>query len=80
MAAVLKKRKENQSMKHPETTDEIRARLTREAEDRLAVKLQKATSVGASDNALREHKFAIKRIDSLTNAQLQARVANQGCP
>lgn len=56
-----------------ETPDEVRLRLTREAEDRLATRLQNATSVSASDGALHNHRFAIKRIDALTDEELSAR-------
>lgn len=56
-----------------ETPVEIHMQLTREAEDRLALRLQSATSIGSGDAALRDHKFAIRRIDALTDDELSAR-------
>jgi len=56
-----------------ETPEDVRQRLTREAEARLTQRLQKATSVNVSDGALQDHKWAIRRIDALTDAELTAR-------
>jgi hypothetical protein len=56
-----------------ETSAEVNQRLTREAGDRLARRMQNATSVGASDAILRDHKYTLDRIDRMTDEQLLER-------
>ncbi|CAB3730490.1 hypothetical protein LMG22037_05536 [Paraburkholderia phenoliruptrix] len=52
------------------TLVEIYTQRTRDAQDRLARRLQGSTSIGASDAALRDHRFAIARIDTQYAADL----------
>jgi len=56
-----------------ETSAQVYQRLTREAGDRLARRMQNATSVGASDAILRDHKYTLGRIDRMTEEQLLER-------
>lgn len=56
-----------------QTPEDIRAHLKKQADDRLAKRLQTATSIAASDSAMRDHKASIGRIESLTDVELQAR-------
>lgn len=53
-----------------ETIEQVRERLVMAAEARLTQRLQNATSVGSSDAALRDHKFALDRIYKRTDAEL----------
>jgi hypothetical protein len=55
-----------------ESTGAVHVRLTAEAEDRLSKRLQNASTIGAGDAALLDHKYAIRRIDAMSEAQLQA--------
>lgn len=45
------------------TADEVRDLKTRLAEERLARRLQSATSIAASDSALRDHRAVLQRIE-----------------
>lgn len=56
-----------------ETPDQVRERLIKEAESRVATRFQNATSIGASDSAMRDHKFALNRIHAMTDADLTQR-------
>lgn len=56
-----------------ETSAQVHQRLTREAGDRMARRMQNATSVGASDAILRDHKYTLGRIDRMTEEQLLER-------
>lgn len=53
-----------------EIAETERALLAREAEDRAANRIGRATSIGAADAAQSDLKYALKRIDALTDAQL----------
>lgn len=59
-----------------ESPDEVRARLTREAQDRFAQRMQNVTSVSASDAAMHDLNYAIRRIKALTDAQLMQKAAD----
>lgn len=59
-----------------ESPDEVRARLTREAQDRFAQRMQNATSVSAGDAAMHDLNYAIRRIKALTEAQLMQKAAD----
>lgn len=59
-----------------ETSDQVRERLIKEAESRVANRLQNATSIGASDGAMRDHKFALKRIHAMSDTELSQRATD----
>lgn len=52
------------------TAEELQARLIREAEDQAALRMSKATCIGAADAARVNLRFARRRIDAMTPAQL----------
>jgi hypothetical protein len=56
-----------------ESPEQVHRRLTSDAGDRMARRLQHATSVGASDAILRDHKYTLDRIDRMTEEQLLQR-------
>jgi hypothetical protein len=47
-----------------------RTTLIKEANDRIANRISRATSIGAADAAQSDLKFAVRRIEALTDAQL----------
>ncbi|MEX3983697.1 hypothetical protein AB4Y45_32465 [Paraburkholderia sp. EG287A] len=53
-----------------EVVDLERTTLIKEANDRAANRIGRATSIGAADAARNDLKFAVKRIEALTDAQL----------
>lgn len=53
-----------------EVADFERTTLIKEANDRAAIRIGRATSIGAADAARSDLKFAVKRIEAFTDAQL----------
>lgn len=53
-----------------EIADNERAMLIREARDRAARRIGTSTSIGAADAAQGDLKFAVNRIEALSEAQL----------
>jgi hypothetical protein len=56
-----------------ESSDEVQVRLTREACERFAQRMQEASSSGASNAIVRDHRYTLDRINKLTNEELLSR-------